>query len=253
MGRYRSGRSLRSATVPDLNDDAPGVVLAVYAHPDDPEVSCGGTLARWAAAGSEIHVVLCTRGEKGSSDPEADTRAIADARRAEVEAARLVTGVQAVHHLDHPDGEVDNDDALRRQLVTLIRQTRPDVVVGPDPTATFFGHTYVNHRDHRVVGWAILDAVSPAAASPHYFPDAGPPHVVSTLYLSGTLDPNTWVDIGATIAVKAAAIACHASQLSEPGEWLQAFVNERAEEAGRAAGVRYAESFRRIVLAAGTS
>ncbi|MDQ1403803.1 MAG: hypothetical protein QOG03_2119 [Actinomycetota bacterium] len=233
----------------ELIDEVPGIALAVYAHPDDPEVSCGGTLARWAAAGCHVHVALCTRGEKGSSDPAIDTVALAALRRDEVEAARRITGVDVVHHLDHGDGEVENDPALRRQLVELIRRIQPDVVVGPDPTATFFGQTYVNHRDHRVVGWAILDAVSPAAASPHYFPGSGPPHAVHALYLSGTLEPNAFVDIGDTLDVKAEALACHASQLNEPGEWLRAFVSERAEEAGRATGVRYAEAFRRIVLA----
>jgi LmbE family N-acetylglucosaminyl deacetylase len=57
-----------------------------------------------------------------------------------------------------------------------------------------------------------------------------------------------WVDITATIEAKAAAIACHTSQVGEPGEWLRGVVRQRAEDAGRSAGVRYAEGFRRIVL-----
>jgi LmbE family N-acetylglucosaminyl deacetylase len=113
----------------------------------------------------------------------------------------------------------------------------------------FFGQSYVNHRDHRILGWAVLDAVAPAAANPHYFPGPDPAHRVSTLYLSGTLDPDVWVDITATIDAKAAAIACHASQVGLPGEWLREVVRERAEDAGRDAGVPYAEAFRRIVLA----
>ena len=52
-----------------------------------------------------------------------------------------------------------------------IRSVRPDVVCCPDPTAVFFGDAYVNHRDHRVTGWATLDAVAPAAGNPHYFPE----------------------------------------------------------------------------------
>jgi LmbE family N-acetylglucosaminyl deacetylase len=235
--------------VAELIDAAPGAALAVYAHPDDPEVSCGGTLARWAAAGTRVHIAICTRGEKGSSDPAVETDDLAARRRQEVEAARLVTGVIEVHHLDHPDGEIENDTFLRGQLVGLIRRIRPEAVIGPDPTATFFGQTYVNHRDHRVVGWAILDAVSPAAASPHYFPETGPPHLVRDLYLSGTLEPNAWVDISTTIETKAEALACHVSQIGETAEWLRAVVGDRAEEAGKAAGVRYAEAFRRVVLA----
>ncbi|MHB1784049.1 MAG: PIG-L deacetylase family protein, partial [Acidimicrobiales bacterium] len=56
----------------ELVADAPTRALAIYAHPDDAEVSCGGTLARWSAAGCEVEVVVCTRGDKGSTDPAVD-------------------------------------------------------------------------------------------------------------------------------------------------------------------------------------
>ena len=228
---------------------APAHVLAIYAHPDDPDVSCGGTLASWAAAGSDVHVCLCCDGDKGSSDPGVDTRHLAARRRREVEAAGRELGVQAHHWLGYPDGEIDDTSELRGRLVALVRQVRPDAVLAPDPTAVFFGPSYVNHRDHRTVGWAVLDAVSPAAASPHYFPGAGPSFQVAALYLSGTLEPDVWVDITAFIDAKAAALACHATQLGEGGEWLRNVVRQRAEDAGQVAGVRYAEAFRRMVLA----
>jgi LmbE family N-acetylglucosaminyl deacetylase len=97
-----------------------------------------------------------------------------------------------------------------------------------------------------VVGFAALDAAAPAAASPLYFPSAGAPTVVLDAYLSGTLEPNIYVDVSPTIVRKADAILCHKSQLGETGEWFRTVVHERAEEAGRAVGVRHAESFRRI-------
>jgi len=115
----------------------------------------------------------------------------------------------------------------------------------------FFGQHYANHRDHRVLGWATLDAVSPAAGNPHYFPEHGPAFQPRVLYLSGTLEPDVWVDITPTIDVKAEALGCHASQLGAPGEWLRSVVRQRAEEGGRQAGVRYAEGFRRLLLAGG--
>jgi LmbE family N-acetylglucosaminyl deacetylase len=124
----------------------------------------------------------------------------------------------------------------------------PETVVCPDPTAVFFGERYFNHRDHRIVGWVAMDAVAPAAALPHYFPEAGPAHQVSSVYLSGTLAPNVWVDVSAFIDAKAEALLCHRSQIDEPGEWLRTVVRQRAEEAGRQAGVRYAEGFRRLLL-----
>ncbi len=117
-----------------------------------------------------------------------------------------------------------------------MRGLRPDAVLAPDPTAVFFGANYINHRDHRMVGWAVLDAVSPAAANPHYFPGREDAYQVPLLYLSGTLEPDTWIDISATIDTKAAALACHASQIGDGGEWLGTVVRERAEETGKAGG-----------------
>lgn len=233
----------------ELVDDIPARALAVYAHPDDAEISCGGTLARWAAAGAEVHVVVCTLGDKGSADPADDPARLAERRRAESQAAAEVLGLAGCHRLDHPDGEVENTPELRREIVALVRSLRPEVVVCPDPTAVIFGDRYFNHRDHRVVGWATLDAVAPAAANPHYFPDAGPPHAVGTALLSGTLEPNVYVDVTASIDRKIDALFCHRSQLADTSEYFRGFLRERATEAGRLAGVPYAEAFRRILFA----
>lgn len=232
----------------ELVDNAPESALAVYAHPDDPDVSCGGTLARWAAAGTGVTVCVCAEGDKGSLDPSADPQLLAARRRGEVKAAGRVLGVRGHHFLAYPDGDLKDDAELRGRLVALIRAIRPEVVLCPDPTAVFFGQHYANHRDHRVVGWATLDAVAPAAGNPHYFPDAGPAHQPAVLYLSGTLEPDVWVDITAVVERKAQAVACHASQVGDPGEWLRTVVRQRAEAGGRRAGVQYAEGFRRLLL-----
>src|SRR5213076_859219 len=112
---------------------------------DDPEISAGGTLARWAKAGSEVHIVVTTRGDKGTEDPDADLDALAQLRVQETAAAAEVLGVAAHHHLDNPDGELEDDRDLRLQLVRCIRAVRPDVVLCPDPTAVFFGDAYINH------------------------------------------------------------------------------------------------------------
>jgi LmbE family N-acetylglucosaminyl deacetylase len=228
-------------------------VLAVYAHPDDPEISAGGTLARWAAAGADVHILVTTRGDKGTTDPDADTEALARLRVEETAAATRVLGAAGAHHLDHPDGELVDDRALRVDLVRYIRRLRPDVVLGPDPTSVFFGDGYINHRDHRVTGWALLDAVSPAAGNPHYYAELRAEglsvHQPRALYLSGTFEPNVWIDITDTLDRKIEALFRHTSQLVETGEWFREFLRETAEVAGRAAGVTYAEGFRRIVLA----
>jgi LmbE family N-acetylglucosaminyl deacetylase len=228
--------------------NAPGRALAIYAHPDDPDVACGGTLASWAAAGTEVHVCLCCQGDKGSPDPAISPESLAEQRRREVGAAGQVLGVRAHYWLGYKDGEVESTTELCGRLVALVREVRPEAVLAPDPTAVFFGPSYINHRDHRAVGWAVLDAVAPAAASPHYFPSSGPPFQVSELWLSGTLEPDTWVDITNWVDKKAAALACHTSQVGEGGEWLRQVVRERAEEAGQGSGLGLAEAFRKVVL-----
>jgi len=236
-----------------LDAEIPACALAIYAHPDDPEISAGGTLARWADAGAEVHVVVTTRGEKGTNDPDADLDALARLRVEETAAAARVLRLAGQHHLDHPDGELADDRDLRLELVRLVRTIRPDIVCCPDPTAVFFGDGYINHRDHRVTGWATLDSVAPAAATPHYFPELRAEgldvHQVRAVYLSGTLEPNLWVDITDTLERKIEALFCHASQLVETGDWFREFLRESAIAAGRAAGVQYAEAFRRISLA----
>ena len=233
---------------PSLVTAVPARALAIYAHPDDAEVSCGGTLARWAAAGARVEIVVCTRGDKGSSDPAVAPDALVARRRAEVERAGEVLGVAAHHFLDYGDGEVENTAEVREELVRVLRAVQPEVVVCPDPEAAFFGQSYFNHRDHRVVGWAALDAVAPAASSPHNFPQAGAAHQVQCVYMSGSLSPDVWVDISDAVDAKAEALLCHESQVGETSEWLRTAVRERAEQAGRAAGVAYAEGFRLLSL-----
>lgn len=229
----------------------PSSALAVYAHPDDPDVACGGSLARWATEGSRVEVAICTRGDKGTADPAVDPVELSSRREQEMAAAASVLGLAGQHRLGYLDGELENDRPLRERLVALVRAVRPEVVVCPDPSAVFFGQDYFNHRDHRALGWATLDALAPAAASPHYFPEAGPAHQVGVVYLSGTLEPDVWVDIAATLERKVRAVLCHESQVSGAAARLREVVRARAVEAGRAAGVTAAEPFRRLRLAAG--
>jgi len=234
----------------ELLVDVPTRALAIYAHPDDPDVSCGGTLAVWAKAGCEVTVLLCTDGGKGTPDPTVDSADLVTRRVVEASEAGTLIGITALENLGYPDGELTDDAVLRESLVAAVRRLRPDTVLCPDPTAVFFGQEYFNHRDHRAAGWAVLDAVSPAASLPHYFPDAGPAHKVSTVLLSGTLAPDVWVDISTTVEIKGEAVGCHRSQFPDGIEWASTAVRLGAEDAGRQAGVAYAESFRRLRLGA---
>ena len=227
---------------------SPTCVLAVYAHPDDADVAAGGLLARFAAEGAAVHLVVVCDGSKGSHGAS-DPSSVRAARQGELQLAADLLGATSAICLEQPDGEVVNDAALREVLVGHVRRLRPEVVVGPDPTATFFGGVYVNHRDHRETGWTLVDAVAPAAAMPLYFPEAGPAHGVSHLLLSGTHEADVVCDVTSSIDTKAKAVLAHVSQLGGDDEGVRDVVYARAERAGREIGVAFGEAFRHLELA----
>ncbi|MBI2703735.1 MAG: PIG-L family deacetylase [Actinobacteria bacterium] len=221
-------------------------ILAIYAHPDDSEVSSAGTLARWAREGREVHLIICTLGEKGTEDAGLDPAELAATRAQETAAACAVVGIASHENLGYPDGEFASVLETRGRLVERIRALRPAIVMTSDPTAVLFGASYVNHLDHRSVGFAVLDSCAPAAARPHYFPDAGPPHQVEEIFLSGTLAPDTWIDVSDTLEVKVEALRCHRSQLGDEADTMAQLVRARAAAAGAEAGFGAAEGFRVI-------
>ena len=234
-------------------ESAPASVLVVLAHPDDPEFFCGGTLALWAQQGREIEYCLLTRGDKGADDADTDPGALAHLREAEQRAAAAVLGVRQVRFLDLPDGYLTPDLALRKQVVRVLRQARPDIVVTCDPTNFFPSDRYINHPDHRAAGQATLDAVFPAAGSALFFPelirDEGlAPHKVRQVYVAMPQTPNTLVDVTAFIERKIAALREHRSQIPDQAG-LEARIRERLlDPAGPPDAPRYVERFRLIDL-----
>src|SRR4030095_6673769 len=131
-GRARpSGRRPGERVPMTLFADRPARARAIYGHPDDPEVACGGTLARWSAEGAEVRLVVVNAGDKGSFDATTDPEVLTERRAGEVTAAAKVMGLAGVDLLGVPDGEAVNDLALRGRLVGLVRNLRPEVVVGP--------------------------------------------------------------------------------------------------------------------------
>ena len=227
----------------------PGIAMAVYAHPDDADVAAGGVMAYWAAQGCAVHLVVVCDGSKGAHGSQTNPARLREVRRGELQLAADLMGVSEVHVLEVPDGDVTNNDELRATLVGLIRRVRPEVVLGPDPTATFFGGVYVNHRDHREAGWALLDAVAPAAAMPLYYPEQGAAHQVEWLLLSGTHEPDVVIDVASSIDVKVKAVLAHHSQTGDDAEGVSDVVRGRAAQAGRTMGLSYAEAFRSVELA----
>jgi LmbE family N-acetylglucosaminyl deacetylase len=115
----------------------------------------------------------------------------------------------------------------------------------------YYGNEYLNHPDHRAVADAALDAVFPSAETSAIFPEllaeGLPPHKVKQVFIAGALQPDVFVDIGATLRVKCRALKAHRSQVGK-GEWVDQLLESWAVRDGKRAGVRHAEGFKRMVL-----
>jgi LmbE family N-acetylglucosaminyl deacetylase len=224
----------------------------IFPHPDDAEFLCGGAIARWVAEGHEVTYVLLTSGDKGSDDESLTTEQLIATREAEQRAACAVLGAKDVLFLHKEDAMLVNDINLRRDLTRVIRQLRPDAVVTFDPTVRWASKNYLQHPDHRVTGDATLDAIFPSARDRRTFPEliaeGLEPHKVTEVYLSGTNEPDYYVDISDHMETKLEALRAHASQV---GDWeFEERIREWATEGGKRADppVEYAEGFRHFVL-----
>ncbi len=150
-------------------------LLAIAAHRDDAELTCGGTLAKAVRAGHRVGILDLTQGEAG-------TRGDAGLRAAEAERAARTLGVQLRLNAGLPDAHLENNEASRLNVVTLIRQAQPRVVILPFPVG--------RHPDHRIASELGRDAC----------------------YLAGLAKPSFVVDIADSFDTKMAAIRCYASQ-----------------------------------------
>jgi LmbE family N-acetylglucosaminyl deacetylase len=220
--------------------------LVIVAHPDDAEFGSAGTVAGWTGRGIRVDYVICTDGAQGSADPAVPASELKGIREREQREAAAVLGVTEVTFLGHPDGGLVADLDLRRDLTREIRRSRPDVVVCQN-AVRHYGNLGGNHPDHLAAGQAAIEAVYPFARNPYAFPEllqeGLEPHVVREVLITGTPDPDHFVDVSATLDRKLAALRCHRSQhRQDPSERVTA----RLAEAGRAHGLQYAESFRRV-------
>jgi len=223
----------------------------MIAHADDAEFGAAGTIAKWVKEGKEVTYVVATNGNKGSSDPNMTHEELAAIREREQRAACKVLGVERVVFLGYPDGELVPTIQLRRDLTREIRRYKPDIALVPDPTTYYFGNQYVNHPDHRAIGEAALGAIFPSARDRLTFAellaDGLEPHKVRELYLTLNTNPDVWVDIADFMDIKLAALREHKSQMGDMGE-LEKRVKERAEATATGHGMKYAESFKKMIL-----
>ena len=226
--------------------ERPERAMVVIPHPDDGEGGVGGTTAKWVAEGTEVVFVLCTNGDKGTSDPSMTQAKLAAVREREQAAAAAALGVKEVIYLRYGDGELEDTKKFRGELVRAIRKHKPDVVFCTDPFRT----TFYLHRDHRISGQVTLDAVFPYARDfLHYnehIQEGLETHKVGDVLMWGTEHPDTFIDITDTIETKIEALKKHDSQVGGGGRDVDRFVKENAQRQGQQANMTYAEGFRRI-------
>lgn len=219
--------------------------LVVMAHPDDIEFTCGGTAAKLADDGWNVVFCLVTSGDKGTKDEAIAASELAALREAEQEGAARELGAASCIFLRVPDGFVEDGPELRGALVRVIREVRPELLI------TWDGYRGFNHRDHRTVGIAALDAVFPLARNPHTYAEQSAEGLgwqrVNTVLLAGSAEPDFQVDVSEQMERRIDALMRHGSQVAAAKrEDLVKRMRERAEAAAAEGRVPWAESFRRL-------
>jgi bacillithiol biosynthesis deacetylase BshB1 len=174
-------------------------LLAIAAHRDDVELTCGGTVAR-AARTARVGILDLTQGESG-------TRGDAATRAAEAQRAAEILGVPVRLNAGLPDAHLHNDEPSRKVMVELIRRTRPRVVILPFPVG--------RHPDHRIASELARDACYLAGLKK--YPADGEAHrpfkiLYSLAYREDPVKPSFVVDISDVFETKMKAVHCYASQ-----------------------------------------
>lgn len=220
-------------------------VLVIMAHPDDADLTCAGTLAKWIKAGRRVHYVVCTCGDKGTKDPHMTPHRLTAIREKEQLAAARKLGVEeAIIFLRHKDGELEATKEFRAEIAMLIRHYKPDIVITHDPW-----RPYLFHPDHRAVGITVCDAI--VSARDHLFLPGQTaiglePFEPAELYLWVPEEPDYIEDITETIDLKLGVIAKHKSQMRNP-DWRE-HIRQWAAGTGAPHGLAYAEAFKLIPL-----
>jgi LmbE family N-acetylglucosaminyl deacetylase len=232
----------------------PAYALVVTPHPDDAEYGIAGTAARWAQEGKGVVYVVCTNGDKGTKDINMKPEVLAKIREKEQLDAAKILGVREVVFLRHPDQGLEDTYEFRKQIVRLIRIYRPDIVATTDPYIR-----YVWHRDHRITGQVVLDAVSLYARDLLSYPDLMlnglQPHNVKEILLWGL--PPFWnpqeinyrSDITDTFDLKIAALRCHKSQVGHlPSSDLENMLRQQHKAMAKGESFKLAEVFHRVEI-----
>jgi len=234
-------------------DDEIERVLVVVAHPDDIDFGGAGTVALWTRAGIEVHYCIVTDGQAGGFEPDRDRVEMPAVRRQEQTTAARHVGVRELHFLGYVDGTLEPTSELVRDLVRVIREVRPQRLLGQSPERNW-SRLQVSHPDHLAAAEATVRAFYPAAGNPYAFPELEAEGLnawdVGELWMMEHPERNHVVDITDTYDQKIAALMSHASQHPDPhglpstvSNWLR----QNAADAGLPED-RYAEPFTVIRL-----
>ena len=215
-------------------------VLAVGGHPDDLEILCGGTLAKYVKLGHKVVMAHLLNGNKGHY--EMNSKELARVRKEEAENAAQIIGAEMLS-LDFPDGELFSNLETRKKVIDLIRQVKPDVIITHTP------RDYMS--DHIITSHLVCDA-SFLSASPLFKTGQEVHDKITPIFFIDTMAgvnflPSEYVDISDTFEKKKEMIKQHRSQI----DWLKRhnnidmleFVETVNRFRGLQCGVKYAEGF----------
>ncbi|MFC1955044.1 PIG-L deacetylase family protein [Chloroflexota bacterium] len=223
-------------------------VMVITPHPDDAEWGVAGTIARWTGEGKDVIYVVCTNGNKGTSDINMMPEELAGIREQEQLDAAELLGVRKVIFMRYPDQTLEDTPEFRKEIVRLIRMYRPEMMVTVDPY-----RRYIWHRDHRITGQIVLDAVFPYARDILAYPDlleqGLQPHKVKEVLLWASEEPNYRSDITDTFDIKVAALRCHKSQVNDSANpELEQRLRERYSKMAEGEDYELAEAFHQVEI-----
>jgi LmbE family N-acetylglucosaminyl deacetylase len=221
-------------------------IMVISAHPDDSEFGAAGSVAKWVREGKRVVYVVCTSGDKGTDNPDISSRHIGEIREKEQKDAAAVLGVSDVVSLGYPDQGLEDTPDFRKAIVRQIRTYKPDMIVTLDPY-----RRYIWHRDHRITGQVVLDAVYPYArdllAYPDLIEEGLMPHKVKKILFFGTEDINFRMDIADTFHMKLEALRCHKSQIDQLGiPDLEKWLRQRCRIMAEGSDFELAEAFHQV-------
>ena len=228
-----------------MSENRKANIMIISPHPDDAEFGAAGSVARWVKEGKKVVYLICTGGEKGTSDLSVNPEDLTLLRRKEQQDAANILGVSEVIFLGYEDQGLEDTPEFRKEIVRYIRLFRPETLITADPY-----RRYIWHRDHRITGQVVLDAAFPYARDHLSYPDLLRegllPHKVKEMLFWGSEHPNYYSDITDTFEQKLAALKCHHSQVGgRQFRSIARLLRERSETAAANETFNLAEAFYR--------